>query len=117
MATFYRLVNCGIEELVGVSEDTPTEILFELCSNGEISSRNVVFTDTTRHKNNVDSGWRFAAFLCKKRLGTVLGPSKPGVNPNTRNQVCVWVWTPNVKAVQRWFEAEEKRRDKEENED
>ena len=117
MATYYRLKCCGVEELVGVGCDTPAEILFELQDSSDISSRNVVFTDIVQHKSRTNSGWAFAAFLRRKRLGAVLGPSKPGMNLNTRNRVCVWVWTPNVRAVVRWFEAEEKRRDKEKDED
>lgn len=108
------LLCCGVKELVGVSDATPAQFLWELKTEDEgCTSRNFVFTDITQHrKSSQIGGWAFAKFIRRKRLGTVLGPSKPGKNPNTRNLVCVWVWTPNVKAVQRWFAVEDARRNK-----
>ena len=109
---------CGVHEIAGVSDGPPAAVLYSLeTDNGGCTTRNIVFTDITRHRKSRKSGWAFAAFLRKKRFGAVLGPSKAGRNPNTGNAVCVWVWTPNVKAVARWFAAEEKRRDKEEAEE
>lgn len=109
---------CGVNELDGVGWDTPADALFGLLKCGEISSRNVVFTDITRNRKRAfTGGWAFAAFLRKNHLGTVLGPSDSGRNPNTGNSVCVWVWTPNRRALDRWESAEGVRRDKEEEDD
>ena len=102
---------CGVVELSGVSDDAP-EYILEEC-NCEISSRNVVFTDIAKHKRLKDSGWKFAAFVLKNGLGAITGPSPAGVNPNTKNKVHVWIWTPNVKALQKWLDKQQARREKE----
>lgn len=103
---------CGVWEIDGVSDALPAKVLFDIQEIWGVSSRNLVFTDITQYRKCKHSGWGFAAFLRKKRLGAVLGPSKPGLNPESNNRVCVWVWTPNVEAVERWARAENRRQDR-----
>ena len=114
---------CGVQELSGASEDVPAEVLVSLderhedCSGESITTRNIVFTDAAQRRKLRASGWAFTEFIQKNRLGSVLGPSFGGRNPNTRNNVHVWVWTPNVKAVWKWLDKEFERREKEDDED
>lgn len=119
---------CGVMEIDGVSLNTPKEVLLSLLDwehedydyNTEKllgNSRNVVFTDVAQMRRNKQSGWGFAKFITENKLGTITGPSPGATNPGTRNKVHVWVWTPNVKAIEAWFAAEQKRREKDEEED
>lgn len=63
--------------------------------------RYVIFTAADYGKP-ATYGTRFAKFIAKNNLGTVLETAK-NRNPNTGNQVQMWVWTVNHDAVKAWL--------------
>lgn len=92
-------ISCGVRQLIGVHDDSPSGGLrnaFRYPDNGPRCAH-VVFSDTTS-----GHGKRFAAFIVKKGLGTVIStPAR--VNPNSRNRIVVWVWTINKAGLRRWL--------------
>lgn len=49
-------------------------------------------------------GWKLAAYIRKHKLGTIVGGRK-AVNPNSGNDLRVWLWTINRPALERWNKA------------
>jgi len=65
-----------------------------------------VIKSSERYDGPVDSykyGPNFEAYIRKYRLGTVMrSPSRINKN-NGIHTVVVWVWTPNERALERWY--------------
>lgn len=61
-----------------------------------ILSANVMWTDVARAKGALSSGEKLKRHITEKKFGTVktMGPI---LNPNTKNKITVYVWTPNAK--------------------
>ncbi len=90
-----QLECCGIEELYGLATN-PNDNLFAL---EEQSSHRamVIFHDTV----NRGLGKKLVAKIRKKKLGTVI--SSPVVkNPNTSNDIQMWIWVPDWLAVSKY---------------
>lgn len=64
--------------------------------NAVILSANVMWTDVARAKGALSSGEKLKRHITEKKFGTVktMGPI---LNPNTKNKITVYVWTPNAK--------------------
>lgn len=107
MAEIEDMMCCGINEISGVSRDYPADIIEEVRDKMFPATENAyntarkqgmsIFSDIERNKTNrEENGWKFAAYLTKKKLGKVtkIATFK---NPNTNNKVTVWqvVWDLN----------------------
>ena len=89
-------ISCGVRELRGVSWTEPLSLLRRL----DLSRlAHVVFSDRlTTEPWRVSSGEKFAAFITANKLGGV-HRTAGRINPNSRNNIAVWTWTPNKEAV------------------
>lgn len=56
-------------------------------------------------------GFEFAQFIQDNNLGEVIDTIPSGINPNSLNEVKVWVWIPDMAAVRNWLQAEVIRRE------
>ena len=93
-------ISCGVRQLIGVHDGPPSGSLLAAFRDNYGESPHVVFSDTT-----FGHGKRFAAFIVKKGLGTVI--STPAlVNPNSRNRIVVWAWTINKAGLRKWLKEE-----------
>ena len=95
-------ISCGVRELRGVSWTEPLALIKGL------NLRNlahVVFSDRLTNGGPFgNSGAKFAAFITANHLGEVHRTASR-VNPNSRNPIAVWTWTPNKAAVQKLLKA------------
>lgn len=71
-------------------------------------SAHLFFTDSHSPiiKDNKWLPWKaygqpFADFIVEEKLGTVVH-IPPAENPNTGNEVEMWVWTPDMEALEKW---------------
>ena len=57
---------------------------------------NIMWTDVARARGALSSGEKLKRHITEKKFGTVktMGPI---LNPNTKNKITVYVWTPNKK--------------------
>lgn len=70
----------------------------------EARFRYVIFTQAT-HKKDTDKegyGEKFAAFITRMKFGTLIA-TEPGRNPNSGNQLKLWVWTPDHAAIKKFL--------------
>lgn len=93
---------CGLGEMSGLSDFRRPELalksLFRDDSGLLLRQPHLIFTQAGR---GATYGKRFAAYLIKEGLGTVVAtPSK--TNPNSGNPLVAWIWTPNKKALKAW---------------
>ena len=89
-------ISCGVRELRGVSWTEPLSLLRRL----DLSNlAHVVFSDRLSNRGPFgNSGEKFAAFITANKLGEV-HRTAGRINPNSRNNIAVWTWTPNKEAV------------------
>ena len=98
---------CGVKEIANLREyHTTKEAMQDFCRHnlrwGKLATcRHVFFTQATGD-NNEKYGNRFAAFILKHNLGSVVR-TKGDVNPNSGNYLIMWVWTVNWKATKNWW--------------
>lgn len=57
-------------------------------------------------KRRVRYGEQFKAFIAQKGFGTVIQTGDGQINPNSGNQLIVYLWTINREALIAWFNAE-----------
>lgn len=94
---------CGLGEISGLSDYRKPELalksLFRDSGDGLLLRQpHLIFTQAGR---GATYGKRFAAYLVKEGLGTVVAtPSK--TNPNSGNPLVAWIWTTNKKALKKW---------------
>jgi len=121
----HQMMCCGLRELHGLewaSGSGPvhamTEFIHVACPkrqeykwrNGKYMMQylsrlyfsHVVFSEA--RDGNGGYGERFAAYIKKNKLGDVVA-SQRRVNPNSGNQVKLWVWTLNKQALVKWAAA------------
>lgn len=102
MAYTYRLECCGIAELDGISAERPETIIKQLFRDmycyGEFNGTYAVFSNAIRFK----SGNALARFIRVNKLGSVQAAGRPKRNPNSGNQLKVWMWSINRRALERW---------------
>lgn len=60
--------------------------------------------------NQTGYGFDFAEFIRTNNLGEVIDSIPSGINPNSKNEVKVWMWIPDMTAVRAWLVAEVARR-------
>jgi hypothetical protein len=58
---------------------------------------------------NAYYGPRFAAYICKHRLGTVIvGGTAPNRINHPTHVIRLWVWTPNPDRIKAWWKKHKK---------
>ena len=90
-------VSCGVQQLSDLSRNQEDNIRYasqDVNYNG-FSGAFLIFSD---HAHALSNGSRLAAFIKKKKLGTVTA-TRSKVNPNSGNAIKVWVWAVDKKAV------------------
>lgn len=80
---------CGIFEIEGLRKE-PWEVIYALCDNLSRDYEMVIFHDAIRYK----SGEKLAKLIRKYKLGK-LHASKVVYNPNSTNQIKMWIFYPN----------------------
>lgn len=111
---------CGLREVIGLSTDgwPPAEKLWRLCRTESPSlpqflhrCRYLVFTQAGRGVTaGVGYGYEFAEFIRSAGLGTVIDTIPAGVNPNSSNDLKMFVWIVDLPAMQEWVANEVKTR-------
>ena len=108
MATLQDTTCCGLDEIEGL-EGSPEETLLHVCEEkydigwGDGAKHAfLMFTDTTKSGR----GKQLAEYIEKHGLGYVDKTRKARRNPNTGNYVSVWIWSPNEKALKKWWKKE-----------
>ena len=81
---------CGIAELADIRNDASPERSI-LNVDYPDSQGVIIFSDTNGHRYKY--GTALARYIRKHKLGSVTGKA-PTINPNTRNRVRVWMWSP-----------------------
>jgi hypothetical protein len=92
---------CGMKELSGIQDFTPDYGFFQEIAEGLRGNTgrtaHIIFTDARLPAwKKPTKGDELAAFIRKKRMGRVTA-SPWRKNPNSLNEVCVFVWTFNDK--------------------
>ena len=93
---------CGVLEYDGVEGKAPERILLEISNNwwgnaNEARSAFIIFTDVVWD----EYGENLHSYIVKNKLGAVVKTRKKE-NPNTDNEIKVWVWSPNEVNFKRW---------------
>jgi hypothetical protein len=113
---------CGMKELNNISQcpDAPS-VLAELCTaltymnDGEPLTKTrlafFLFSGVTKrvindHASNRPDNYALALadYIETEQLGSLVTP-EGRINPRSGNTIQVWVWTPNFKAFNDWWEA------------
>ena len=99
---------CGVLEYDGVTGQTPTKILLNICENKYdnwegYKSAFITFTDVAKSSN----GKNLYSYILKNKLGTVV-KTRARTNPNTRRKIKIWVWSPNETNLRKWYKSEKK---------
>lgn len=113
MASFTGLNCCGIKELAGISQGSPANAIWSaglLVNEFDPSMprcRYIIFSQA--HSNMFKSsgyGYDFAQYIRDNNLGEVFDQVPVGKNPNSGNQVKMWIWIFDSDAMKAWFEKE-----------
>jgi hypothetical protein len=119
---------CALDELTDLtdySQDPPTPeySMFTLCrARSNVYKKGklypfpgtIIFTGVIAYKGTgvkPTYGQRFARFITRNKLGTVVG-GKPAYNRinHPSHLVRTWVWNPDQRALEEWFKEALKRR-------
>lgn len=115
---------CGIKELDGLSYCRPScstprtieQLLKEFCEHqyspeehayrgkNYFQCRFVIYSMPVRLSEAANPGDQLTAFIQQHNLGTVTLAGQ-GVNPNSNNELKVWLWTINDQALGDWYRA------------
>ena len=120
---------CGVAEAtgLGLTVQPPEDKLWAFCLSRHFLDpvegfyyrcRYIMFTqasspgkDGAITPNQAGYGFEFAEFIRANNLGELIDSIPPGVNPNSHNELKVWMWIPDHAAIRLWLTAEVKRRD------
>lgn len=97
---------CGIDEIDGLSRD-PKDTLLEVCQEkydnggwGDVSRQAyIIFHDANKNGNGI----AMAKYITKNNLGDIVSPARSRINPNSRNYIRAWVWSPDEKLLKAWW--------------
>jgi hypothetical protein len=98
---------CGLREISGLSDHCDSaEAMQAFCGSvifsGYLRCSHAIFSEARGMlMNDGPYGERFAAYIRRHNLGTVTA-SKRVENPNSGNQLKVWVWTINKRNLRAW---------------
>ena len=107
---------CGVAEVDGISDyaqpadamrdivcderwDPATEKDVYVLDIPEVA--HIIFTQASRRTAKVGYGYQLARYIKRHGLGTVV-VSQPAKNPNTSNQVHVFIWTLDEAGITQW---------------
>lgn len=112
---------CGVKEITQIQQSKHSKEALQsvLAANGtgfQFTAREtapkrmgqVWFTQVDKGTpSRKNYGVNFAKFLVNQKLGSVVCATKPSPNPNYNNghKILMWIWTPNPKAVWKWWQA------------
>lgn len=91
--------SCGISILSGLSGTMPKQIVDKILKERASTDRKlikeafVVFSDVDRHPADTKGGNALCRYIKENNLGEILETS-PRMNPNTGNQIKMWIWSP-----------------------
>lgn len=95
---------CGIGELSGL-DTTAQRSLNRMCAEYfavyNITYKMIVFTDAVMNKGGV----RLAKYIEENDLGKIVASDKCK-NPNTRRNVMLWTWYPDIKKLRAWYKTQ-----------
>lgn len=89
---------CGLQELSGVQDSSPEELIMDAANKAFIIFSDTSFNRRENERYNHASGWLFAAYIRKHKLGTLYRTS-PKLNPNSENMLVCWVWAVDNRAL------------------
>lgn len=95
---------CGMKELVNIGASGSAEEALIRFRNDCVGLRfaHAVFTGVTRgHRNYARD---LADLIIQEDLGAVVS-TEVRVNPNSRNPLQAYLWTPNKRALRAWWKA------------
>jgi len=102
------MVCCGVIEMSGIEHfngDPANAVVDMLCCEGlqldPPEAAHIVFTQASKTRCKSGYGYAIASYIIQQGLGTVAN-SQPARNPNTSNQITVFVWTPNIAGIKSW---------------
>lgn len=118
-------ISCGVRELLEFGgADSPEEFLLKSIQDSEdfyysplttldaINFKFFIFSDKTAKGSNPVTGTKFAKWVVKNKLGTIIS-SAIRTNPNSGNKIRVWIWDIDRLALLKWYKAHGKDLDKE----
>lgn len=95
---------CGLREIEQLSGRTPKKSMKLVCNDlingfdGRTSGAFILFTGIKRSKY----GEKFQEFIEQNELGEVI-VTKEKKNPNSGNNLKVWVWAIEPKKLKKWY--------------
>lgn len=84
---------CGTKEICRVSYMEPESLLRKYAHSLLTRVAHVFFTDINANSRSARSGFRFAAYIRRNRLGRVTKCVQSAINPNSGNRLTAWIWT------------------------
>ena len=108
-----EMLCCGVNELDGISQATPQEVLEDLLLSvpyydepvyaEEPNAAHLIFTQATAKKdrNLTGYGYKLRNLIEAEDLGSVTD-SNSGVNPKTKRHIVVFTWTLNRRGIVNW---------------
>lgn len=101
---------CGVKEITEV--DAPPKaiingIVDDIFGENGMDCAFLIFTDALREGN----GRKFKNYILKNELGTVIESGRKE-NPNSGNNIRVWIWTPDMKKLKEIYKENDKKREK-----
>jgi hypothetical protein len=112
---FNNMSCCGIKELSGLSGLTPDSVFKEFGKQAYTKSerdgryennrwRHAIFSQASVHAGANVYGTKFAAYIVKHKLGTVV-ETEELVNPNSGNYLKAWIWTVDHEAAHAFYKS------------
>jgi hypothetical protein len=106
---------CAVAEISGIRHfaTEPANVIVDvLCTEGYDNdepyllleppeSAHIIFTQASRGKVKTGYGYTLRDYIVSQKLGTVVC-STPSKNPNTQNNVTVFVWTLDMPGIRQW---------------
>lgn len=93
-------ISCGVHQLYGFGGKVRDMIT---AARGHIGCRFLIFSDKVNKTKGYESGGqKLAKEIEDNRLGD-LTKSTEGVNPNSSNNIAVWVWNPDHVAIDNYL--------------
>jgi hypothetical protein len=114
---FAAVACCGVREISLLSSYTDPKVAMRMFGQGLFSKRPgeqktspmfryVVFTQAQAQNTRLTEtgyGYRFAAYIREHNLGTLID-TPFNVNPNSNNNLKMWVWTVDLEVTKRHWE-------------
>lgn len=102
--TLDSFMSCGVTMLSGLRYSTPEEIVNKVLKERSVHDKKkireafVIFSDTDYTSAEGRGGNFLYKYIVENKLGKIM-EFGPRMNPNTGNQIKVWVWEPPHKSL------------------